>query len=54
MSEKWYKFVTTYNDGDTKNSLHVWATSMEDAERRVALIRETLKLEGKLVGATDA
>lgn len=48
MGVKWYAFAASYKDGDHQLSFHFWALNMEDAERRVGLMRETLTFDGQV------
>jgi hypothetical protein len=45
---KWYKFALSYKDDDKQYGLHIWATDFADAERRVRLMRDGLKLDGQV------
>ena len=51
---KWYNYCASYRDGNSEFSIAFWATDMDDARRRVALIRQNLKLDGQLYHAEDA
>lgn len=52
--KKWFKFMLDYKDGDKDFGLHIWATDLGDAERRLGLIRETGRIEGQLYGTIPA
>jgi hypothetical protein len=48
MGVKWSTFSISYQTENGEFSVHIWATSMEDAEARVAALRETAKLDGQV------
>jgi len=45
-----YKYVLSYNlEGSWWSGVTVWAYSFEDAELRVAAMKESLNLDGQLI-----
>lgn len=51
---EWFAFSASYEDGDTAYSFSFWARDHEDAERRVALMRDGLKIDGQLFAVIPA
>ena len=52
--QKWYKFVIDYDDGDRPYSFIIWAHDMEDAQRRLALIKDNSEITGQIYKVIDA
>ena len=50
----WYQFVCDYSDNDVSYTFQIWATDIEDAERRMGLIKQNCKVAGQLIGVVDA
>lgn len=46
--EKWFKFSVAFDDGGSEFTFTIWATSHEEAARRVQCIRETARVEGQV------
>ena len=42
----WYKYGASYVDGDREFVFSIWATSFEDAERRLKL---PMKINGQII-----
>lgn len=42
----WYKYSVSYVDGDREFSFSIWATSFDDAERRLKL---PMKIHGQII-----
>lgn len=45
---KWFMFAASYTTGDGSFSIRFWAKDFDDANSRVAAMRELLKLDGQL------
>lgn len=47
---KWFTFIVDFHDDelDADYSFHIWARDFDDAERRLAKIKENAKVVGKL------
>tara|TARA_R110000868_G_scaffold15379_1_gene70224 strand:+ start:111 stop:374 length:264 start_codon:yes stop_codon:yes gene_type:complete len=52
--QKWYKFVVDYEDVDRTYSFIIWAHDMEDAQRRLALIKDNSEITGQIYTMVDA
>jgi len=52
--KKWFMFVASYKDEDREFAFQFWALDMEDAERRVQLMRSSLKLDGQLYAQVES
>lgn len=50
----WYQFVCDYQDGDVDFTFQIWAKDIEDAERRMGLIKQNCKVAGQLISEVDA
>ena len=50
----WYQFVCDYQDGDVDFTFQIWARDIEDAERRMGLIKQNCKVVGQLISEVDA
>jgi len=50
----WYQFVCDYQDGDVGFTFQIWAKDIEDAERRMGLIKQNCKVAGQLISEIDA
>jgi hypothetical protein len=48
--EKWLEFSGAFDDGGSEFAFEIWATSKEDAERRVQCIRQSARLGGQIFG----
>lgn len=49
-----YTFLLSYEMDGSRWTIEVWAYSFEDAENRVAAMRETLNLDGQAYSAVPA
>lgn len=50
---KWFKYAASYTTGDGSFSITFWATGFDDANSRVAAMRELLKLDGQLYSEVE-
>lgn len=52
--KKWFKFAVDYKDGGREFSFHIWAYDIEDAKRRLQLIRDNATICGQLFHTIEA
>lgn len=45
---RWYRFTCRYVDGDSEHGFDIWATSHEDAARRMEALRATARVDGQV------
>ena len=55
VAVKWFRFAASFTDDDGGVfRFELWARDNADAERRIARIRETAKLDGQVYAVIDA
>ena len=52
--EQWFKYSGSYDHDGVEFSFEFWAKSMQDAERSIEHMRETLRLDGQILREIDA
>lgn len=51
---KYYKYICSFEFNESTFGFHVWARDNEDAERRLAALKITGKVDGKLFSEVPA
>ena len=51
---KWFRFGCTFKIDDSEFGFDIWALDAQDAERRIAAVRETATVDGQIFGIIPA